>query len=303
MARELQGKKVAILVENGFEQVELTEPRKALKEAGAETHIVSPVKDKVKGWKHTEWGDELPVDVRLEDARPNEYDALLLPGGVMNPDKLRLNEKAVRFVRAFFEAGKPVAAICHGPWMLVEADVVEGRRVTSYPSIKTDLKNAGADWVDEEVVTDQGLVTSRKPDDIPAFNEKMVDGSHEDWVPAPPGPWPPGIPVARIPVRQPVVRHIDLLEHRLARQVATRPPDHPLQREPLRRRGLHRPGQGIGQVDVHAPAGLDLDRTLCPLALHDRAVGRELTPRIRRYDLPRGLDRDDLGRLVLDLET
>ncbi len=172
---DLSGKKVAILVAHGFEQVELTEPRKALKEAGAETHIVSPVDGTVKGWKHDHWGDEMDVDVRLADARPDDYDALVLPGGQMNPDNLRADPDAVAFARAFFDAGKPVAAICHGPWLLVEADVVRGRRMTSYNSIQADLKNAGADWVDEEVVVDQGLVTSRNPDDIPAFNRKMVE--------------------------------------------------------------------------------------------------------------------------------
>ena len=172
---DLSGSKVAILVDHGFEQVELLEPRKALKEAGAEAHIVSPVDGKVKGWDHDHWGDELEVDVRLSDARPEDYDALVLPGGQMNPDNLRQKEEAVSFARAFFEAGKPVAAICHGPWLLVEADVVRGRRMTGYTSIHTDLRNAGAEVVDEEVVVDQGLVTSRNPDDIPAFNRKMVE--------------------------------------------------------------------------------------------------------------------------------
>jgi protease I len=137
----------------------------------------------VKGWEHTQWGQEFPVDVSLDKANANEYDALLLPGGVMNPDKLRTSKQAVQFVRSFFDQGKPVAAICHGPWILVEADVVNGRKVTSYTSIQTDLKNAGANWVDQEVVVDQGLVTSRKPDDLPAFNRKMVEeiaeGQHE----------------------------------------------------------------------------------------------------------------------------
>jgi protease I len=175
MANRLDGKKVAILVTDGFEQVELTEPRKALEEAGARTSIVSPVDGKVRGWQHTEWGDEFPVDVSLAQARPGDYDALLLPGGVMNPDKLRMNKDAVRFVRAFVDAKKPIASICHGPWMLAEADAVRGRTVTSYPSIQTDLKNAGADWVDREVVVDNGIVTSRRPADIPAFNRKMVE--------------------------------------------------------------------------------------------------------------------------------
>jgi protease I len=170
----LQGKKVAILVADGFEQVELTEPRKALDEAGAETRIVSPAEGKVKGWQHTEWGDELPVDVPLGQARPDDYDALLLPGGVMNPDKLRIDPAAVAFVRHFVDAGKPIAAICHGPWPLIEAGGVKGRELTSWPSLRTDLKNAGAHWVDREVVQDEQLVTSRKPDDIPAFNREMV---------------------------------------------------------------------------------------------------------------------------------
>lgn len=183
MAHDLNGKKIAILVENGFEQVELTEPKKALEQAGAQAHIVSPQRDKVKGWKFTEWGDEFPIDVPLENANPDDYQGLLLPGGVRNPDKLRMNDKAVQFVRAFFEAGKPVAAICHGPWTLIDAGVVKGRRLTSYRSLKTDLINAGANWVDEEVVVDQGLVTSRNTNDIPAFNNKMIEefaeGRHE----------------------------------------------------------------------------------------------------------------------------
>jgi protease I len=181
--QSLNGKKVAILVEDGFEQIELTSPKEALEKAGAKTHIISPKRDKVKGWEHTQWGQEFPVDVSLDKANANEYDALLLPGGVMNPDKLRTSKQAVQFVRSFFDQGKPVAAICHGPWILVEADVVNGRKVTSYTSIQTDLKNAGANWVDQEVVVDQGLVTSRKPDDLPAFNRKMVEeiaeGQHE----------------------------------------------------------------------------------------------------------------------------
>lgn len=172
---KLNGKKVAILVEDGFEQIELTSPKQALEEAGAETQIISPKRDKVKGWDHKQWGQEFPVDVMIDQANANDYDALLLPGGVMNPDKLRTSEPAMQFVRTFFAQGKPVAAICHGPWALVEADVVKGRKVTSYKSIQTDLKNAGANWVDQEVVVDQGLVTSRTPDDLPAFNRKMVE--------------------------------------------------------------------------------------------------------------------------------
>src|SRR5688572_6086792 len=149
---ELNGKKVAILVERGFEEVELLEPRQALDQAGAKTVVVSPQKDRVKAWNHGEWGQEVEVDLPLDRARAEEFDALLLPGGVMNPDRLRMNEKAVELVKAFFAAGKPVAAICHGPWLLAEADVLRGRTVTSYPSIKTDLRNAGARWVDQEVV-------------------------------------------------------------------------------------------------------------------------------------------------------
>jgi protease I len=177
--KDLQGKKVAILVDTGFEQVELIEPRQALDQAGAKTVVVSPQKDRVKGWNHTAWGQEVAVDLPLEKARAEDFDALLLPGGVMNPDRLRMNRKAVDFVKAFLTAGKPVAAICHGPWLLVEADVVRGRTVTSYPSIQTDLKNAGARWVDQEVVVDNGLVTSRKPDDIPVFNRKMIEEFRE----------------------------------------------------------------------------------------------------------------------------
>ena len=173
--RSLRGKRVAILVTNGFEQVELTEPKKALEEAGAEAPIVSPADGKVKGWKFTEWGDEFPVDVPLTRARMEEYDALLLPGGVINPDTLRIIPEAVAFVKAFFEAQKPVAAICHGPWTLINAGVVRGRTMTSWPSVRIDLENAGARWVDQEAVVEQGLVTSRKPDDIPAFNTKMIE--------------------------------------------------------------------------------------------------------------------------------
>ncbi len=172
---KLTGKRIAIVVTDGFEQVEMTEPRKALEDAGAETVLVSPKTGQVKGWKHTEWGDSFQVDMKLADARANDFDALLLPGGVMNPDKLRLEPDAARFVRTFFDAGKPVAAICHGPWLLIDAGVVKGRTVTSWPSIRTDLANAGANVVDKEVVVDHGLVTSRKPDDIPAFNRKMIE--------------------------------------------------------------------------------------------------------------------------------
>jgi len=183
MAEQLKGKRIAILVEQGFEQVELTSPLEALRAAGAETDLVSPRDGKVKGWAMTDWGDEFDVDVPLSRADASKYHGLLLPGGVMNPDKLRRNEDAQRFVRAFFEAGKPVAAICHAPWTLIDAGVVRDREVTSYHSIQADLKNAGAKWVDREVVVDQGLVTSRNPDDLPAFNRKMVEefaeGRHE----------------------------------------------------------------------------------------------------------------------------
>jgi len=171
----LNNSRVAILVADGFEQVELVEPRKALEEAGAQTKLVSPAKDQVQGFNHHDKADKFDVDVPLDSADATQFDALLLPGGVANPDALRMNPKAVQFVRAFFDAGKPVAAICHAPWTLIEADVVSGRKMTSWPSLKTDLRNAGANWVDEEVVTDRGLVTSRKPDDIPAFNRKMIE--------------------------------------------------------------------------------------------------------------------------------
>lgn len=175
MKGKLDGKKVAILVADGFEQVELTSPKEALEKAGAETEIVSPAGSSVKGWEHTKWGKTFPVDVPLKKANAEDYDALLLPGGVMNPDKLRRDEKALEFVKHFFDEGKPVAAICHGPWTLIDAGVASGRKLTSYESIQTDLKNAGAEWVDEKVVVDNGLVTSRKPDDLPAFNRKMVE--------------------------------------------------------------------------------------------------------------------------------
>jgi PfpI family intracellular protease len=170
----LRGLSVAIMVTDGFEQVELTEPRKALDEAGATTKIVSPKRQHVRAWYFTEWGIELPVDVPLDQAKPEDFDVLLLPGGVINPDKLRIIPEAVAFAKSFFDAGKPVAAICHGPWTVIETGAARGRRMTSWPSLKTDLKNAGADWVDEEAVVDQGLVTSRNPDDIPAFNREII---------------------------------------------------------------------------------------------------------------------------------
>ena len=176
MARnDLNGKRIAILATDGVEQVELIEPRKALDDAGATTVVVSPKEGKIKAWHHGQWGDEISVDRALSEASADDFDALLLPGGVMNPDRLRTDKQAVQFVKAFFQVGKPVAAICHGPWLLVEADVVRNRALTSWPSLQTDIRNAGGDWVDREVVTDMGLVTSRKPDDIPAFNRKMIE--------------------------------------------------------------------------------------------------------------------------------
>jgi protease I len=175
MADQLKGKRVAALATNGFEQDELIKPRAALQAAGATVDIVSPESGKIRGWKHTDWGDEVEVDRTLDQAKADEYDALLLPGGVMNPDRLRMNPKAVQFVKRFFDNGKPIAVICHGPWTLIEAGVVKGLRMTSWPSVKTDLTNAGATWVDQEVVVDRGIVSSRKPDDIPAFNRKMIE--------------------------------------------------------------------------------------------------------------------------------
>lgn len=171
---KLNGLRVAILAADGFEQSELTEPRKALDEAGAQTTVVSPKQGSIRGWNHKEWGGEVEVDEDLKSAKPGEYDALLLPGGVLNPDTLRMNASAVAFVKAFFDAGKPVAAICHGPWTVIEAGAARGHRMTSWPSLKTDLSNAGAQWVDREVVVDGQLVTSRKPADIPAFNREVI---------------------------------------------------------------------------------------------------------------------------------
>ncbi|HET6168873.1 MAG TPA: type 1 glutamine amidotransferase domain-containing protein [Terracidiphilus sp.] len=171
----LNGKKIAILATDGFEQVELMEPRKALDKEGASTVVISPKSGEIKGWKFKEWGESIKVDKTLENANPNDYDALVLPGGVMNPDHLRMDPKAVNFVRQFVSTGKPVAAICHAPWTLVEADAVRGKTVTSWPSLKTDLKNAGAKWVDQEVVIDGQFIFSRKPDDIPAFNRAVIE--------------------------------------------------------------------------------------------------------------------------------
>ncbi|HET9745839.1 MAG TPA: type 1 glutamine amidotransferase domain-containing protein [Chitinophagaceae bacterium] len=171
----LDGKKVAILTENGFEEVELTSPKKALEDAGAEVDIVSPQKGNVKAWNHDHWSIELAVDVNIEDADPNDYDALVVPGGVLNPDKMRANEKCVEFAQHFLQEGKPVAAICHGPQLLIETGMLEGRNMTSYHSVKTDMINAGAIWADNEVIVDNGLVTSRSPQDLEAFNKKIIE--------------------------------------------------------------------------------------------------------------------------------
>jgi deglycase len=175
VAGELQGKKIAFLATDGVEQVEYTEPRKAVEQAGAAAHLVSLKPGQIQGFNHLDKGDTFPVDKAVSDASADDYDGLVLPGGVANPDVLRTDKDAVQFVRSFFEAGKPVASICHGAWTLVEADVVKGRTLTSWPSIRTDIENAGGAWVDEEVHTDRGLVTSRKPDDLPAFNAKIIE--------------------------------------------------------------------------------------------------------------------------------
>jgi protease I len=183
MASRLDGKRVAFLAADGVEQVELTEPWKAVENEGGQPELISIEEGEIQGFEHLDHGDKFNVDKTVAEADPDDYDGLVQPGGVANPDFLRVDEDAVRFTRAFFEAGKPVAEICHGPWMLVEADVVRGRKVTSWPSLKTDIRNAGGEWVDEEVVVDNGLVTSRKPDDLPAFCEKLVEeiceGRHE----------------------------------------------------------------------------------------------------------------------------
>ena len=175
MAQELRGKIIAVLATDGVEQVELTEPVKALKAAGAEVHVVAPKSGSIQGWKHHDKADRISVDVRLDEADASRYAALVLPGGVINPDALRLEPRAIEFVRAFVQVGKPIAAICHGPWTLIDAGGVKGKKMTSWPSLKMDLTNAGAQWVDEPVVTDKGLVTSRKPDDLPAFCRKMIE--------------------------------------------------------------------------------------------------------------------------------
>lgn len=173
--RNLDNRKIAILATDGFEQVEFTAPKKALEDAGATVHVIAPGANSIKAWNDTDWGQTFDVDQKMEDTNPSDYDGLLLPGGVINPDKLRRNTEAVNFVKTFFQEGKPIAAICHAPQMLIETGALEGRKVTSFNSIKTDLINAGANWVDEEVVVDSGLVTSRNPDDLPAFNKKMVE--------------------------------------------------------------------------------------------------------------------------------
>jgi protease I len=181
--KKTSGRKVAILTENGFEEIELTSPKKAMENEGIEVDIVSPQKNTVKAWAHDHWSIELPVDVNLNEAKAENYDALMIPGGVINPDLMRINDDCVQFVKDFMEAGKPVAAICHGPQLLIETGLLKGRKVTSYPSVKTDLKNAGAIWKDKEVVVDNGLITSRSPKDLEAFNKKLLEevgeGIHE----------------------------------------------------------------------------------------------------------------------------
>jgi len=193
MGDKLAGKKVAILAADGFEEVELTKPRKALEEAGAKTTIVSLKSGEIQGMNHADKGEKVSVDTTLDKSNPKDFDALMIPGGLMNPDALRSSDEALEFVRHFFQERKPVAAICHAPWVLIDAGVVRGRTLTSWPAIKTDVRNAGGNWVDEEVVVDNGLVTSRKPDDIPAFNKKMIEefcegrhapGSRPDSAPA-----------------------------------------------------------------------------------------------------------------------
>lgn len=181
--KDLNNKKIAILVTDGFEEVEFTEPKKALEEAGATVEVIAPKEGKVKAWAKDNWGSSYDVTHKLIDADPEVYDGLMLPGGVMNPDKLRMNKDAVGFAKSFFEQGKPIAAICHAPQLLIETGALEQRKITSYPSLRTDLENAGATWVDQEVVVDSGLTTSRSPEDLPAFNKKMVEefaeGVHE----------------------------------------------------------------------------------------------------------------------------
>jgi len=177
MSKQLDGKRIAILATDGFEQVELTEPKKNLEKAGAKVMVLSVAKTpkEIKGWDKTDWGDKVKVDGLASEANPSDFDALVLPGGQINPDKLRMDQDAVSFVKRFAQTGKTIAAICHGPWMLVEADLVRGKTATSWPSVHTDLKNAGANWVDKEVVQDGQFITSRKPEDIPAFSEKIIE--------------------------------------------------------------------------------------------------------------------------------
>jgi len=188
MANELKGKRVAFLFTDGAEQAEVTEPLEAVRRAGADVDIISLEEGEVEMWKHFDKGDKIAANKGVSDADPSDYDGLVLPGGVANPDQLRLNKDAVKFVRTFFEQDKPAGVICHGPWMLVETGVAKGRKVTSWPSLQTDLRNAGAEWVDEEVVVDNGLVTSRKPEDLPAFCAKVVEeiaeGKHKQRVAA-----------------------------------------------------------------------------------------------------------------------
>lgn len=179
MVKDNKSKKIAFLTENGFEEVELTGPMKALQQTGATVHIISPQKDKVKAWRHDHWSIEIGVDKNINDANPEDYDMLVLPGGVMNPDTLRQNKKAISFAQHFLEQAKPLAAICHGPQLLVETGMLDGRTMTSFPSLQTDLKNAGANWVDKEVVIDNGLVTSRSPKDLEAFNKKIIEELNE----------------------------------------------------------------------------------------------------------------------------
>ncbi|MEO5675423.1 MAG: type 1 glutamine amidotransferase domain-containing protein [Chitinophagales bacterium] len=175
MNKDLTSKKVAVVVTHGFEESEFTEPVKALREAGAQVEVISLTREPVKAWSNKNWGKEYPVDKSIDEVNSQDYDALVLPGGVMNPDKLRMNQDVINFINGFFDDSKPIAAICHGPWTLVETGELKGRRMTSYPSIKTDLINAGAEWEDSEVVVDNGLVTSRNPKDLPAFCQKMVE--------------------------------------------------------------------------------------------------------------------------------
>lgn len=176
-------KRVAIITENGFEESELTSPKKAMEDAGIKVDIISPQKEKVKAWSHDHWSIELPVDKNVADAKVDDYDALMIPGGVLNPDKMRLDKDCVNFAKQFMQSGKPVGAICHGPQLLIETGMIKGRRMTSYHSVKTDLINAGANWEDKEVVVDKGLVTSRSPADLEAFNKKLLEeireGVHE----------------------------------------------------------------------------------------------------------------------------